>query len=256
MGNGEFTDKLYHWGCDLRQQGALGARSFSRIEFQINGPFGKPFDYRGYGNIILIAGGIGITPCHSIFETMIDIALNMKNFNQHENDNYKDNNSNDFKREEEFEIPNVNLIWIVRDKEMFDIFKDTWKKFKRFRLIKDKFEFNIGLYLYYTRATELEKKQQEIERNGIIYYARKPDVSDIIRFSIDSRDNRKSLVYCCGPKRLAHEAQLAATECGAHYHGESFDFSMQNDGKVFACTCLILIMFTLILGCLMGAIFV
>lgn len=60
MGPKTWTGRLY----DLVSRG-------EEITMAVEGPCGTPVDYRHYGNIVLIAGGIGATPCVSILGSLL-----------------------------------------------------------------------------------------------------------------------------------------------------------------------------------------
>ena len=87
----------------------------NELEIHLDGPYGATFDYNLYDKIILVAGGIGITPCHSIIDTMLG--------------HYKlkqTNNNNVYKN---MKLPqNISLIWAVRDDGLFNMFEQTWQK--------------------------------------------------------------------------------------------------------------------------------
>merc|ERR1712151_1049428 len=79
------------------------------IELHVDGPYSAPFVYEGYERIILIGGGIGITPCHSIFRTMLSQSI-----------------AND----DDGSLPSVDLIWVAKDHQMFSLFTSTWQLFE------------------------------------------------------------------------------------------------------------------------------
>merc|ERR1712228_542532 len=64
--NAQFTNLLYSLATNP---------SIDDIELHVDGPYGAPFEYDGYERIVLIGGGIGITPCHSIFSTLLSRSI-------------------------------------------------------------------------------------------------------------------------------------------------------------------------------------
>ena len=234
MGSKQFTGKIFDLATELEHD----RHRMHDVEFHIDGPYGTPFDYFGYSHVVLVAGGIGITPCHSIFESIINIASTI-------DDNI------------ERQVPNVDLIWIARDKEMFSIFERTWDKYKNIAMNKQ-YEFNIGCHFYFTRGTPQDVERRQIEKDGIIYYARKPNINDLLRQLLDKgiRDDvydDETIVFCCGPNGLTKATEIAATESGAHFHSESFNFALGNccdDCKVFLTVLVGLLLCVGVIGCL------
>ena len=45
-------------------------REGGRLTVSVDGPYGLPLDYHGYNQIVLMAGGIGITPCMAIYTAL------------------------------------------------------------------------------------------------------------------------------------------------------------------------------------------
>jgi len=59
MGPGTWTSRLYDWVSEGNS-----------ITVSLDGPYGHPIDFRKYSTVVLVAGGIGLTPVKSIFESM------------------------------------------------------------------------------------------------------------------------------------------------------------------------------------------
>merc|ERR1712154_309948 len=97
----QWTQLLYMLAQSVESK-ALGTQD---VEIHVDGPYGKPFVYDGYDRIILVAGGIGVTPCHSIFSTMLSRSIR-----QFESTDKSD-----------APLPAVDLIWVAKDKEMFSM---------------------------------------------------------------------------------------------------------------------------------------
>eukprot|EP01084_Bolivina_argentea_P153958 268406_1 len=106
----QFTNLLYSLASKI-ERNEIGNHE---IELHIDGPYGKPFVYNGYDRIILIAGGIGITPVHSIFSTILSKSIKYKG---------KDNINGKL-------LPYCDLIWVVKDSIMFKMFYKTFRKYE------------------------------------------------------------------------------------------------------------------------------
>jgi predicted ferric reductase len=68
MGAKTWTDALYRYIEERQIKAAL--LSPLPLTLSVDGPYGTPIDFKAYANIILVAGGIGVTPCKSIFESL------------------------------------------------------------------------------------------------------------------------------------------------------------------------------------------
>merc|ERR1712157_158937 len=55
--NAQFTNLLYALASSRQ------TTNLNEIELHVDGPYGAPFVYSGYDRIVLVGGGIGITPC-------------------------------------------------------------------------------------------------------------------------------------------------------------------------------------------------
>lgn len=107
----QFTQLLYLL-AQKRQNNEIGSHE---VEIHIDGPYGKPFVYDGYERIILVAGGIGVTPCHSIFSTMLSRSI--RQYDEAEKDATP--------------LPAVDLIWVAKSKEMFSMYTQTLRSYER-----------------------------------------------------------------------------------------------------------------------------
>ena len=122
--NLQFTSLLYLLAKKI-ENNELGTHE---IELHIDGPYGKPFIYYGYERIILIAGGIGITPIHSIFNTLLSRSIKY---------NGKDEKNNI--------LPFIDLIWVTKDSKMFSMFTNTWRLYEEHNPNVNN-KFNIRLF--------------------------------------------------------------------------------------------------------------
>jgi len=66
MGAKTWTDALYRYVEDRQLRAGLNLP----LTLSVDGPYGTPIDFKAYANVILVAGGIGVTPCKSIFESL------------------------------------------------------------------------------------------------------------------------------------------------------------------------------------------
>jgi NAD(P)H-flavin reductase len=177
---------------------ALSKTPLEDIEFHIDGPYGKPFEYEDYDRVVLVAGGIGITPCHSIFATMLERAVQGLN------------------------VPFVDLIWVSRHATQVGMFLDTWQKYEQHLGLN---RFNIRLFV--TRSGMQESSFQSIIPNtNLMYTQGRPPWENVLGTLLRSDDvaSDKSLVFACGPSSLVNEVEIVSVAAGAHFYSESFEF--------------------------------
>ena len=182
MGINEFSGKL----CELARQYRRnnnnnnndndGIAPIGDLEVHIDGPYGKPFNYCGYDRIVLVAGGIGVTPCHSIISGMMALVKEQvysnKTFNTEINNNKK--------------FPFVHLIWIVRDPAMFDVFKDTWKQVELLNRTEGEL---FMLDFYHSRPNKQDATKIQVYRQSaeITYKPCKPQLEEALKFLIKQK---------------------------------------------------------------------
>jgi len=217
----QFTQLLYL----LAQKNAANSIGAHEIELHVDGPYGKPFVCDGYDRVVLVAGGIGITPCHSIFSTLL--ARSMRQLAD------KDGKA--------APLPSVNLMWVARDAAMFSMFTSTWRKFEehnaaaenRFsvRLFATRPEGDVGVDEDDDAAADVAARD-DTEFNHVVphtaatmYTYDRPDWNMVLNI-IDDGDNDPSttLVFACGPPGLVKDVERHAVAKGARFQSECFVF--------------------------------
>merc|ERR1712228_368788 len=211
--NAQFTNLLYSLATNP---------SIDDIELHVDGPYGAPFEYDGYERIVLIGGGIGITPCHSIFSTLLSRSIRYGG---------KDAMGN--------VLPSIDLIWCAKDNKMFSLFIQTWKLFEEHSSESHKF----SLRLFATRNGgnvsvddgSVEMKEQhddDSEFNHVVphtqatmYTYGRPDWSNVLKLVKDeANDPNKTLVFVCGPQSMVDDVEEVTVKYGARFQKESFSF--------------------------------
>merc|ERR1719474_391199 len=115
---GGFTSKLLDLASNYRKVSSLKS-----MEIQIEGPFGCDFSVSDYKRLVLVAGGIGITPLHSLFFTLYQRALTFQN----ERSRYRNVNADELVTEED--MPSIELLWMVRRADLFEIYQQSFQQF-------------------------------------------------------------------------------------------------------------------------------
>jgi len=221
--NPQFTQLLYM----LAQKKEANELGLHDVEIRVDGPYGKPFVYDGYDRVILVAGGIGVTPCHSVFSTLLSRSMAMADADATNKDGAP--------------LPAVDLIWVAKDKEMFSMFTSTFRMYEAHNAAANN-RFSVRLFV--TRpngggvtvlgddadAQNDESEQSEFNNvvprtQSLMYTTGRPEW-DMVLNTISDGDNNPdtTLVFACGPQRMVRAVELVAVEKGARFHAESFVF--------------------------------
>merc|ERR1719242_2151662 len=208
----QFTQMLYL----LAQQVESKQIGLQDIEIHVDGPYGKPFVYDGYERVILVAGGIGVTPCHSIFSTMLSQSMQLAASADKEG----------------APMPAVDLIWVARDKEMLSLYTQTFRMYERHNPESNN-KFNVRLFVTkpggdVNPAGDDQKEQSEFNNvvpgtEATMYTHGRPDWSMVLNTITDGDNNPDTtLVFACGPLGLVREVELTSVAKGARFYAESF----------------------------------
>jgi len=208
----QFTQLLYL----LAQQAESNQIALKDIEIHVDGPYGKPFVYDGYERVILVAGGIGVTPCHSIFSTMLSQSMQLAA-------------STD---KEAVPMPAVDLIWVAKDKELLSLYTQTFRMYERHNPDSNN-KFNVRLFVTrpdgdVNQAGDDQKEQSEFNNvvpgtEATMYTHGRPDWSMVLNTITDGDNNPDTtLVFACGPLGLVRAVELTSVAKGARFYAESF----------------------------------
>ncbi|KAH6582130.1 hypothetical protein BASA60_002097 [Batrachochytrium salamandrivorans] len=173
---GHFTRKLHeHIG---------NGKSLSVL---VDGPYGRSFDgVMDRDTILLVAGGVGITPLISILQTIMS---------------RNQNSAHDTPR------IHVRLIWVVRDSDNFNWFEKE---------LSEATANGIKIHLFATCACE-DSTEKTSHLPVSVEFSR-PSIIDIMRDMVGDRKSGNVSVAVCGTQSLVttvkHSARLASTSCG------------------------------------------
>jgi len=178
MGEGTWTDDL----LQLAKQYPKG----KGIQMNVDGPYGLPIDHKKYLRLVLLAGGIGITPLHSIARSLYILG------------------------KQGHAIPEIHLIWVVKEAAMFELFTNTIES-----MLADNLGNQVHVDLFFTPDKSYDSKNKF---NAI--YSR-PDLMSML--SSYRPSGAKTLVYACGPSSLIDDAAEVSQYLGLAFHHESFE---------------------------------
>lgn len=204
MGEGRWSGKLF----DLAIQG-------SKVDVQptvhLDGPYGNlSIDLDGYTSLLLVAGGIGITPMTSIIKTVEGMKEEGK-----------------LQR-----LARVDVVWVIRtgaEMTWFDSFLTSLTNFPMAALVESEgkregtaakanvgVQYNIKLFV-----TQAEKVGEAMEV-GIPFQRGRPDLSTVVKAFHLENGGKGAAVVVCGPKRMTKDVKNASIECKLPLHEEIF----------------------------------
>jgi len=213
----QWTQLLYLL-AQKRERNEIGIHD---VEIHIDGPYGKPFDAAGCHRVILVAGGIGITPCHSIFSTLLSRSIRRSRAEEAEPQ----------KKEELPPLPSVDLIWVARDSAMFSAFTQTLRCYEAHNADANN-RFSVRLFVTRPNGGGVTQREDANEFNNVVprtaatmYTHGRPDWEMVLTtISDNGNDPSTTLVFACGPSAMVKEVENVAVRKGARFYSESFMF--------------------------------
>lgn len=167
---------------------------------KVDGPYGQAHPLDDYEQVILIAGGIGVTPCAALLQAA------------HRHDTTAD-----------FEMisstgssaPKISLLWSLRDGFLVDSLSSIVGP----RVSGSK-NASTQSTIYCTGTSTISN----IPDNFKLVYNR-PDYSKEIEQILDAGGvpADRALVFVCGPPSMVDSALSAAMALGCHFHSEVFE---------------------------------
>ena len=200
---GDHTKKIVQYA-----ERCASASEGKQVKIRTDGPYGSlPFNYRRFGSILFVAGGVGVTPILSILK---DIYQNQAGAR---------------KKRPSHCVRDVSLVWVVPYAADALFIMDQLNNFHKLS-IKDPLLPDLKLSIHVTRGNDghaLIKGQQFL-------YSR-PQFDTVMDECIASKpeDSTSTLVYACGPTKMVNQLwdvsmKRNAKDCRVDFYHETFEF--------------------------------
>lgn len=170
------------------------ASPHSSITLCVDGPCGVALDTSEYKRIVLCAGGIGITPCASMYSHI--------------------------KRRHDI---SAVLLWSLREAEIAQAFVHHFSRSSVKGIGGSSvriFFTGRGQSTYGTAA--LSSVEGPVLSDEVQTHGHRPVLVDEIAAAAQDCEPQDVLVFACGPESLVQDARNAAVSVGAQFHAETF----------------------------------
>ena len=183
-----------HWTALLGQLAYVCQQRKADPYVRLMGPFGH-IPYKDHEHLLLFAGGIGITPMVSVFETLYHAARH--------NDNEKIGLNK-----------TCVLVWVARTPQLFHLFDYLWQE-----VAKNDMNGRFQALLYCSRSNMRSTGTDPWESSLIRY-----EPLNIEKAFNELRGKGDVLAAVCGPDRLMQSVSVNAEWYHCSFHSETFYF--------------------------------
>lgn len=191
-GPSTFTGKLFQ----LAQNSDQDAKQPFTVN--VDGPYGAWFDHTGYDIVTLVAGGIGVTPCMSIFRELLLQTL-----------------SGTIRPGT---LEQVNLVWCIQKREGLEPFIDVLRAAKA-ESPAGQCVFNFEIFI------DNDGDFGSIEHLGIPIKSGRPDCNSLISdLGGMVSEGKRPHVFACGPPGMVAMVNNACLTHKISFHKEVFAF--------------------------------
>ncbi|KAH9600173.1 Ferric reductase [Trypanosoma melophagium] len=187
MGEGTWTGRLVE---------LVKARG-NNLSLSVDGPCGRVSDFDDYKAVVLVAGGIGVTPCAAIYGYFRRLEL------------------------EGARCPAVTLLWTLRDAELLPMMSHLWDD-DGVTSADEPGDFGrcvseISMQVFLTGHCSPKGTESTAPVTN-----RRPDVATEISRAVVGEDPREVLVFVCGPAGLVKCTRDVAVSLGFTFYEENF----------------------------------
>lgn len=178
MGPNTFTGRLHD-----------AAAAMNSLTVAVDGPYGVPIDFNKYKVVLLVAGGIGITPVKSIFESL---------------------------RENPPEtLKTAHMVWVARDVSLLRLMDNTTQDLPLG-------PFSAALYLHNPAQVKQSLNPNIQGAVPLNTHVGRPNIPLITSEAVGAESPDNVLLFVCGPPGISAICERTANEQGWHFHTETF----------------------------------
>ncbi|GMH55109.1 hypothetical protein TL16_g01823 [Triparma laevis f. inornata] len=183
----------------------LESSNFKALEASVEGPYGLSanLDPLSHEHLVLLCGGIGVTPCISILRDILS-----------EFEEGRGRGRYSF-------LKKVDFVWVVRDEKILNLFAEVFEASLKYHPV-----INVHCHVTRTRTNEhddIEGQENQGWRATFVKDGR-PDLVQLLRDDEGISDVTKTQVSACGPTSLVGSDSFAAKSVGCNFHSEAFEF--------------------------------
>jgi NAD(P)H-flavin reductase len=175
------------------------------LTVSLDGPCGLPIDFTQYESVILVAGGIGITPCKSIFEALQHNARHGCSLGA---------------------LRHVHLLWVARDRRLFSELMSRSLELPPPPQAAG-IEFSAHLFTDDPDEATTETGLRPVSLLGPEAWSRlvengRPDLATELAAVPKPADPARTIVFVCGPPGVASAVESIAFHHSWAFHTELF----------------------------------
>ena len=210
------------------------------LAVRVDGPYGHPPAYASYDDVLFVAGGIGVTPCHA---SVRELYLRAREAAEGKGGGVEQavpkGRAGGGYGSLDSTPSRVRLVWAVRERRLASLFAGT---LQMVAADDARGRFSASLYLTRPETEEMEaapglastlglgKRRAPADgTEGLSFRSGRPDIAaelaalSEMRGLEGERATRRTLIFVCGPKELAAECDAAAMRAGVDFHAETFE---------------------------------
>lgn len=188
MGPQTWTDDLNKLATRMSGQSQVDWLSLS-----VDGPYGTPLDYADFSRVVLIGGGIGVTPCASIYTSLKGQCR-------------------------------ADFIWSLREASLMKAFLPALSSSggcspSEETRAQPMLDCGSSATIFLTRGSQEKPSQSD----GVqIISGSRPNLEEILQRVAGETAPSDVMVFVCGPEPLVEDALSVSRRLGLHFHRETF----------------------------------